>query len=149
MLCQLANAEVHLPSIFSSHMILEQQRPIAVWGWDHPNQVVTVQLGTTAQKVQANQRGGWKTTLRPLSAGGPYTLTVSGSSTVTFEDVLVGKVWLCSGQSNMEMGIGQAQNGAQEGPESPQFNYTGVKLVCLRLNSQMQIITSLGRPKPW
>lgn len=125
-LCQLANADVSLPNIFSSHMVLQRQIPIVVWGWDRPNQTVTVQLGTTTQKVQANELGEWKAILPPLSAGGPYTLMVTGSSTEKFEDVLVGEVWLCSGQSNMEMGVGAAKNGAQEIAEA---NYPNIRLL--------------------
>jgi sialate O-acetylesterase len=107
-------AEFRMPQVFSDHMVLQQQKPIVIWGWSQPGEIVTVQISTHTQKVQANEAGEWKTVLPPLSAGGPYTLTVSGSNTLRFEDVLVGEVWLCSGQSNMEMGIGAAQNGAQE-----------------------------------
>lgn len=126
MLCQLANAEVRLPNVFSSHMVLQQQRPIIIWGWDQPNQNVTVQLGTATRKVQANERGEWKAILPAHSAGGPYTLTVSGSSRVTYEDILVGEVWLCSGQSNMELGIGLAQNATQEIAAA---NYPNIRLL--------------------
>ena len=115
MFCQQARAEVRLPKVFSSHMVLQQEKPIVVWGWADPNETVTVRLADATQQVKANDQGEWKATrCRALSAGGPFTLTVSGSTTVTFDDVLVGEVWLCSGQSNMEMGIGQAQNGVQE-----------------------------------
>ena len=109
-----ARAEVRLPKVFSDHMVLQQQKPIVVWGWAQPGETVTVQISTQRQKVQANQAGEWKAVLPSLAAGGPYTLTVSGSNTLRYEDVLVGEVWLCSGQSNMEMGIGAAQNGPQE-----------------------------------
>jgi sialate O-acetylesterase len=114
LLCQLAQAEVRLPRIFSSHMVLQQQKPIILWGWAQTNETITAQLGNETGTAQANERGEWKIILPALSAGGPYTLTVNGSSQVVFEDVLVGEVWLCSGQSNMELGIGMAQNGAQE-----------------------------------
>ncbi len=124
--CGVAQADVRLPKVFSSHMVLQQQKPIVVWGWANPNETVTVQLATATEKVQANERGEWKATLPAMTAGGPYTLTVSGSSTVTFEDVLIGEVWLCSGQSNMEMGIGQAQNGKQEIANA---NYPKIRLL--------------------
>ena len=109
-----ALAGVRLPNVFSSHMVLQQQKPVIIWGWAEPNETVTIKLADKTQQVQANSKGEWKAELPALSAGGPYTLTVSGSSTVTCDDVLVGEVWLCSGQSNMEMGIGMANNGAQE-----------------------------------
>ena len=105
-LTQSARAEVRLPKVFGSHMVLQQEKPLVIWGWAQPNETVTVQLATETRQVQANERGEWKAQLPAMKAGGPYTLTVSGSSTVRFEDVMVGEVWLCSGQSNMEMGVG-------------------------------------------
>ncbi len=110
----MAQAEVRLPNVFSDHMVLQQQKPIVIWGWSQPGETIAVQLSTNIQNVQANERGEWKAVLPAMPAGGPYILTVSGSSALRREDVLVGEVWLCSGQSNMEMGIGTAQNGRQE-----------------------------------
>ncbi len=111
---QSARAEVRLPKVFSSHMVLQQEKPLVIWGWAQPNETVTVQLSSESQQVQANERGEWKAILPAMKAGGAYTLVVSGSSTVKFEDVMVGEVWLCSGQSNMEMGIGLVQNSKEE-----------------------------------
>ena len=113
-MCQFARAEVHLQKIFSSRMVLQQQKPIVVWGWDKPNQTVTVQIGFEFQTVQANQGGEWKAVLPAKLAAGPYRMTVSGSSTVSFDNVLIGEVWLCFRPSNMEMGVGAAQSATQE-----------------------------------
>jgi len=110
----IARAEVRLPRVFGSHMVLQQERPLTIWGWATPNEKVTVQLGTVTQSVQANERGEWKAVLPAIKAGGPYTLAVSGSNTITFDDVMIGEVWLCSGQSNMEMGLGLANNAKAE-----------------------------------
>ena len=101
-----ARGEVRLPKVFSSHMVMQQDKPLIVWGWAQPNEKVTVELSGASQEAQANERGEWKGVLPAMKAGGPYTLTVSGSSKVQFEDVMIGEVWLCSGQSNMEMGVG-------------------------------------------
>ncbi len=109
-----ARAEVRLPKVFGSHMVLQQGKPVVFWGWAQPNETVTVQVGQEKRPAQANGQGEWKASLSALKAGGPYTVTVSGSSTVTFEDVLVGEVWLCSGQSNMEMGIRSCNNSEAE-----------------------------------
>ena len=95
-------------------MVLQQEKPLVIWGWAQPNETVTVEIGTESRTAKANERGEWKVELPPMKAGGPYTLTVSGSSTVQFDDVMIGEVWLCSGQSNMEMGIGMARDGKQE-----------------------------------
>ena len=106
-----AMAEVRLPKVFASHMVLQQEKPIVVWGWAQPNETVTVTLEAATAQAQANDRGEWKTTLPAMKAAGPFTLKVTGSSSVQFDDVMVGEVWLCSGQSNMEMGIGAANDG--------------------------------------
>ena len=111
---QAARAEVWLPKVFGSQMVLQQDKPMVIWGWGQPNETVTVQIATESQKAAANERGEWKAALPAMKAGGPYSLTVTGSSTVRFEGVMVGEVWLCSGQSNMEMGIGAARDGQQE-----------------------------------
>jgi sialate O-acetylesterase len=95
-------------------MVLQQEMPVVVWGWGQPSETVTVQLAEAKVQVGANERGEWKAVLPARKAGGPYSLVVSGSSTVRFDDVMVGEVWLCSGQSNMEMGIGAARDGKQE-----------------------------------
>lgn len=113
---QSARAEVRLPKVFSSHMVLQQEKPLVIWGWAQPNETIIIQLSssTESQKVQANEHGEWKATLPAMKAGGPYILTVSGSDTVRFEDVMIGEVWLCSGQSNMEMGIGMVRDAKKE-----------------------------------
>jgi sialate O-acetylesterase len=109
-----ALGEVRLPKVFGSHMVLQQEKPLVLWGWAEPNETLTVQIGTESRTAKANEHGEWKAELPPMKAGGPYTLIVRGSSTVQFDDVMVGEVWLCSGQSNMEMGISMARDGKQE-----------------------------------
>ena len=121
-----AQAEIRLPHVFGSHMVLQQEKPITIWGWANPGETVKVQLGTEQQTTQANDRGEWKVALPALKAGGPYTLTVSGSSNVKYDDVMIGEVWLCSGQSNMEFGIGRG-NRAKE--EIAAANYPNIRLL--------------------
>src|SRR5208282_811311 len=94
-----ARAEVQLPKVFGSHMVLQQEKPLVIWGWAQPNETITVQLAAESQQARANERGEWKAVLPAMKASGPYTLTVSGSTKVQFEDVMIGEVWLCSGQS--------------------------------------------------
>ncbi len=103
-------AEVKLPKIFSSHMVLQRDREIPVWGWDAAGTEVTVTLDKASAKATADDKGNWKVNLPPMKAGGPYTVTVSGSSKVVFDDVLIGEVWLCSGQSNMEWTVANSIN---------------------------------------
>ena len=109
-----ANAEVRLPRIFSNHMVLQRGRKLPVWGWAAAGEKLTVKLtGEEIDtdffvKVETTAAGGgrWKLELPVLKAGGPYVMTVTGSSTVTFNNVMVGEVWLCSGQANMEVAMG-------------------------------------------
>ena len=105
-----ARAEVRLPKVFSSHMVLQRDMPLVLWGWAQPNETVTVTLASATAQAQANERGEWKVVLPAMKAGGPFVLKVTGSSSVEFDDVMIGEVWLCSGQSNMEMGIGMARD---------------------------------------
>jgi sialate O-acetylesterase len=121
-----ARAEVVLPKVFGSHMVLQQQMSLTIWGWAQPNETVTVTLGSATAQAQANERGEWKAVLPAMKAGGPFTLKVAGSSTVEFDDVMIGEVWLCSGQSNMELGIGMARDAQKEIAEA---NYPGLRLL--------------------
>jgi len=123
---QAARAEVRLPKVFSSHMVLQQEKPLVVWGWAQPNEKVTVELAGASQQAQANERGEWKAVLSAMKAGGPYTLTVNGSTKVQFDDVMVGEVWLCSGQSNMEMGVGVSRDAQKEITAA---DYPGIRLL--------------------
>lgn len=98
-------ADVKPNSLFSDHMVLQRGIDVPVWGTARDGETVRVELaGQTAQTTAAN--GKWMVRLKPLTAGGPYTLTISGDNTVKIEDVLVGEVWICSGQSNMERQLG-------------------------------------------
>ena len=135
-LTQAARAEVRLPKVFASHMVLQQEKPLAIWGWAEPKETVTVTLSTGSQQVQANEHGEWKATLPAMKAGGPYTLTVNGSSKIEFEDVMIGEVWLCSGQSNMEMGIGMCLDAEKEIAAA---DYPGIRLL---------MVTKSWKPEP-
>jgi sialate O-acetylesterase len=101
-----------LPALFGDHMVLQQQRANPVWGWDRPAQTVTVSMGEQVRSTRAGADGRWEVMLPVLPAGGPHTLVVAGSETRRISDVLVGDVWLASGQSNMEFELGRASGAA-------------------------------------
>ena len=103
-----------LSPIFGSHMVLQRDRPNPIWGWTAPGTNVKVRLGSVSSEAVAESNGKWVATLPPLSAGGPYRLSVEGSEKRELDDIWMGEVWLCSGQSNMEFGISQTLNGADE-----------------------------------
>ena len=121
-----AHAEIRLPKIFGSHMVVQQGKPILVWGWADPGETATVQIGAARQSTRANDKGEWKVSLPAMKAGGPYTLKASGTNEVVLDDVMVGEVWLCSGQSNMEMGMKMFHISPQEIAAA---NHPGIRLM--------------------
>ncbi len=96
-------AEVTLPHILSDHMVLQRDRPIHLWGWADPGEKVTATLHGTSASTEADSIGHWSIYLPPEQAGGPYTVTIAGTNTITLTDVMIGDVWFASGQSNMQL----------------------------------------------
>ncbi|SFJ38235.1 sialate O-acetylesterase [Planctomicrobium piriforme] len=103
-----AQADVKLPSIFGSGMVLQREMPVPVWGWAEPGEQVTVSFRDQSQTAQADAQGNWKVKLNPLALGEPGALTVKGKNSITLDNVLVGEVWVCSGQSNMQWSVNAA-----------------------------------------
>jgi len=101
-----------LPALISDHMVLQRDRA-AVWGRDLPGQDVTVTLPGVRQVAKTNAAGTWRLEMKDLPAGGPYEMTIAGSSSVTIRDVYVGEVWVGSGQSNMEMTLKETHDAAK------------------------------------
>lgn len=115
----VAEADVRLPSLFADHMVLQREKPLPVWGWADPNEEVTVAVASQQQSAKANAEGRWELTLQPLQTTANHTpvkLTVQGSSgtTIIINDVLIGEVWLCSGQSNMVWWLKRAARAEEE-----------------------------------
>ncbi len=96
-----ASADVRLPSLFSSNMVLQRSVSVSVWGWADDGENVTVKFRNQKVSTKAKQ-GKWSLKLSSLKAGGPDVFTVSGKNSIELTNVLVGEVWICSGQSNME-----------------------------------------------
>ena len=112
--CSVASAQVHLPKIFGDSMVLQRGKPIPVWGWADKNEKITVQFNRQVKNTVSGADGKWKLKLDPESAGGPYQLIIKGKNTVVVNNVLVGEVWVCSGQSNMEFAVSGVINAASE-----------------------------------
>lgn len=101
-----ACAVIRLPAIMSSNMVLQQNGKAAIWGWADPSErfTITSSWKTEPDQVTAMNSGKWKAEIATPAAGGPYTITIKGrANTIVLENVLIGEVWLASGQSNMEM----------------------------------------------
>ena len=107
--------QLKLARLFSDHVVLQRQKTIPVWGWANANETVNVSLANQTKTAKANDNGKWSVDFAPMEAGGPFALKVSdGSNNLTVNDVLIGEVWLCSGQSNMEWTVKQADNFKEE-----------------------------------
>ena len=130
-----AFAAVALASPFTDHAVFQRERPVPVWGTAGAGETVTVTCGGISAKAVAAADGTWKAELAPLPVGGPYDVTVSGSSTIVLKDVLVGDVWLCSGQSNMAFGLNRVVNREQE---VAQANHPKVRLFKVGLIAKEQ-----------
>lgn len=108
------HADVKPANIFTSHMVLQRDKPMRFWGTAAAGEKISVNLGSNSKTIKANKAGEWEIILPALPAGGPYTLTFKGKNTITFDDILVGEVWLCSGQSNMEWPLSASNNAQKE-----------------------------------
>ena len=109
-----ALADVTLPKVIGSHMVLQRDRPLPIWGWAAPDEEVTVKLDEATATAKADAQGNWKVVLPAVKADGkPHSMTISGKNKVELEDILVGDVWIGSGQSNMEFGLGGSTGGKQ------------------------------------
>ena len=109
-----SRAEVRLPKIFSSNMVLQQGIEIPVWGWADAGERITVVFNKATVRARAGSDGKWQATLPVQNAGGPYTMTIRGKNTIVLDNVMIGEVWICSGQSNMEWRVDQSNNAAEE-----------------------------------
>ena len=143
-----ARGDVSLNNMFGDHMVVQQGIRNRVWGKADPGEAVTVSFAGQTKSATAAADGGWEVFLDPVQEyGGPHTLEVKGKNIVTFADVLVGEVWVCSGQSNMQWAVNQANDPdiekaaanfpgirfvsvPQVGTQEPQWNFTGTWQVC-------------------
>lgn len=98
-------AKVSLPALFSDNMVLQQNTKVKVWGWSEPKKDITVRVSWSGEtfNTQADKKGNWSLYIPTSEAGGPYEMVISDGEEETLSNILLGEVWLCAGQSNMEM----------------------------------------------
>lgn len=109
-----AQAEVRLPQILGSNMVLQRDIPVNIWGWAKPGEKVTVVFNGQTLSAKTLKDGTWKVMLKPMQAGGPFNMEIKGEKILSLENILVGDVWVCSGQSNMAFQLKDAANGTGE-----------------------------------
>ncbi len=146
----VAHANVSLPTIFGNHMVLQQNAEVPFWGWARATEEISITTSWDGKTIttKGDPNAQWKVLLTTPAAGGPYSITIKGYNTIVLEDILIGEVWLCSGQSNMEMsanwGIDNKEeaiknanhpnirffNVAQRTADAPQINLDGQWQVC-------------------
>jgi len=108
------NAEVKLPKVIGSNMVLQRNQPITIWGWADKGEKILVRFSGQETQVLTGPDGLWMVSLDPMEAGGPFEMVISGSNTITLENIMIGDVWICSGQSNMEWTVSNSNNPEEE-----------------------------------
>ena len=125
---QVSNANISLPEIFSDNMVLQQKSDVILWGWAKTGETIVVRADWMDNdiSVKASDQGTWKITLKTPPAGGPFNIHLKGYNEIILKNVLIGEVWLCSGQSNMEMSAQSGINNSEE--EIKNANYPEIRL---------------------
>ena len=106
------SADVKLPKLLASHMVLQRDQPVHLWGWAEPGEQVSAEMDGKKGSAVTDRFGHWHIYLPAFTAGGPFRLAISSTNTITLDDVLIGDVWFASGQSNMEMPLKGFDNSA-------------------------------------
>jgi sialate O-acetylesterase len=114
LVCGTAQADPSLPRLFSDHMVLQRGVASRIWGWADPGEKIQVSLGQITREAVAGADRRWELTLPSMSAGGPFVLAVRGKRTIELRDVMLGEVWVASGQSNMTFALADATGGSDE-----------------------------------
>jgi sialate O-acetylesterase len=140
-----ASAEVSLPPLLSEHAVLQRRTPIHIWGKAAAGEAVSVTFRGQTRSAVADDLGRWSAYLPPSEAGGPFTLAVSATNTITLQDVMVGEVWVDSGQSNMEFSLRGANNGDAEAAAA---NHPKIRLI--HVNKKVSALPVLDADaRPW
>ena len=136
-------AKVKLPQIFGSNMVLQRDKTITLWGWANPGEKVTANFKGATYNTQANEQGKWELEMKAAPAGGPYSLTVNE---LNLENILLGDVFLCSGQSNMAFLLMKADGGERDIENS---NNPNIRVFNVNRDIEFQPLDDLTKKTPW
>jgi sialate O-acetylesterase len=148
----LLDASVTLPRVLASHMVLQRDRPIHLWGWADAGEKISISLNGADRSTATNPAGRWSIYLPPQAAGGPFQLRIQGTNQVVLDDVLIGDVWFASGQSNMEMplsgfpGSAEVKNSAEE---ISRANLPNVRLLLVPRKASAYPLTDMETGPGW
>ena len=148
----MLHAEVSLPKVMGSHMVLQRDKPLHVWGSGAASEAVTVELHGGHATTTVDELGRWSVYLPAQPAGGPYTLTVRGANTITLEDVMLGDLWFASGQSNMEMplvGFGADTPVKDSAKEIAAANHPEIRLMSVMRKGASYPLEDVIEATPW
>jgi sialate O-acetylesterase len=101
----ISYSQVRLPKLISDGMVLQRETNVKIWGWASADEKIVIQFIGSTYHTTANSNGEWEVMLPELKAGGPYVMQINASNSTTINDILVGDVWVCSGQSNMQFSM--------------------------------------------
>lgn len=121
-------ADIKLPAVLGDHMVLQQDKPIKIWGWAEPGEGISVTFADLRAQATADSEGSWEVRLKAMKAGGePYNMTIAGtqSQPLVLDDIWIGEVWVCSGQSNMEWEMWRTHSPT---PEIQRAHFPGIRL---------------------
>jgi sialate O-acetylesterase len=138
----LSEANVKTARIFSSNMVLQQGQENPIWGWADKGEKITISFAGKTISAKADKLGKWTTKLPSLDYGGPYEMTVKGKNSIKFDNILIGEVWICSGQSNMEFQVSSVNNAKTEIASA---NYPKIRLFTVEKKVSQTPVTDLGK----
>ncbi len=146
-----ARADVSLPKVFSSHMVLQRHMPIHVWGFAEPGEKVSVAFHGASGSAMADTAGRWSVYLPAQPAGGPFTLTVRGNNSLQLDDILLGDLWMASGQSNMEMPLAGFSNAVLKDSEKEiaAANHPEIRLLLVDRDTSEYPLDDVKGAKGW
>jgi sialate O-acetylesterase len=133
---QAAIADVRLPKLVGDNMVLQRDAPLPIWGWADPGETVTISFGGKKYTAKPDSKGKWMVTLPAMKAGGPHTMTIAGKNRITVQNILIGEVWLASGQSNMEWPLVQTVNNYQQ--EIANAKYPQIRMIDVKNTIALQ-----------
>ena len=126
-------ADIKLPQVISDHMMFQRNAEIKVWGWADKGERVSVSFNGITKKIRTNKNGNWMVIFPAMKAGGPYEMTLTAKNKIVLKNILIGDIWICSGQSNMEWRVSNSNNAEEEIANA---NYPEIRL--LQIQKDMQ-----------